>query len=855
MSTSSTIPVGKHEGCSRPVFLLVCLLALLILSGRIAKGQHSGAARQSTKEVLPDAAKQRFSEGERLLRQGDLDAARDSVLEGLKAAPRSAEGYDLLGIIYSQQKDFTPSRAAFEHALRLEPGSSLIHFNLGNSYYAQQKLDLAAQEFRSCLRLDPKYRDANYNLGLVLMAQGHPDQAIPVFRRIPSPDASVSLNLLQAYFRAGKAALGFELARTLSDRAGNDSRIHFSLGVLMASEKQYRVAIREFELADSLQPRTFEILHDLGQAYLRDNNPARAEAILNRALLLQPDSTGTMYLLAQSDFDQQKYVPAAEILVRAHKLAPENTDIIFLMGRVSMMQDYFEDAIQILEVGAKIAPGRADLHAALGESYFTTGKLDRARQEFQTLIQLEPSARSYLFMGLSYRHQGKYDEAKKYFNEGLQKDPRNAPCLYNLGFIEHKQGNYPEAEKFLAAALKINPNYDDALYEMAGVKMSQKKYLEAIPLLRRAAAKLPRPAEAYYKLATAERNLHQADAAQRDMKIFETLSKDPEPGPYPYQHLFDSVGQRADLSSKVKAQADLQELRGEVAAHPDRPRDLYLLAEAYLKLGRADDALKTVAQLDQVSGGDARTAVGVGVLLARFGRYPEAIKHFQVALEADPASDDTKYDLANTYFRARAYPQALQVMQQVGESGQEDDAYLGLLGDIYAHLGRTEDAQRIMEKAIGRNPDNDQYNLLLAMIQMQAGDAAAAEATLHHGLARIPDSGRLNWGMGVLSVLQGKNDAAANYFSRAVDFLPEWQTGYSTLGVFYFETGQVAQARETLDRYSELFPHGALNVNQIRQVLANVPQTDSPSAPSRILSPQGRQQFLQTATMMIDQNP
>jgi len=47
------------------------------------------------------------------------------------------------------------------------------------------------------------------------------------------------------------------------------------------------------------------------------------------------------------------------------------------------------------------------------------------------------------------------------------------------------------------------------------------------------------PAQAYYKLASAERNLHQMEAAQRDMKIFLTLSKNPQPGPFPRQNIFD----------------------------------------------------------------------------------------------------------------------------------------------------------------------------------------------------------------------------------------------------------------------------------------------------------------------------
>jgi len=833
----------------------VCILVVILTANALGYAQKTESSKPAQREPLSPAAREKFAEAGKFMSQGDLNSARTAVFDGLKSALQSHEGYNLLGIIYEKEKQYERAGAAFEQALRLNPGSASTHVNLGNSYFARQNLDLAAREFRAALRLDAQNRDANYNLGLVLMAQAHPDQAIRFFQRVQPPDASTSLNLLRVYFRAGQTARGQALAKTISDQAKGDPRIHFSLGILLASEKQYGAAIHEFETADSLQPGTFEILHNLGQAYLRDQKPERAVETLNRALQLQPDSADTLYLLAQAEFEQRKNAQALELLVRAHKLAPQNTDVIFLMGRVSMLQDFFEDAIQVLDEGVKIAPQRPDLRAALGECYFTTGKLDRAAQEFQTLIQLDPSARSYVFMGLSFRHQGRYEEARKLFNEGLKKDSHYAPCLYNLGFIAHKQGNYAEAEKYLAQALKANPNYDDALYEMAGVLMSEKKYSEAIPLLRHAAQLLPRPAEAYYKLATAERSLHQTEAAQRDLKIFETLSKDPQPGPYPLQHLFDFVGQRASLPQGGKEAMDLEELRQEVSLHPERPRDLYLLAEAYLKLARTPEALQAVAQLDQVSGGDFRTTLGVGVLLARYAQYPEAIRHFQMALQSDPSSDDAKYNLADAYFRSRAYPQALEVMQQVAQPDQQDEAYWGLLGDINLHLGRLQEAAGIFENVLEKNPDNDQYALSLALVQMRTGDTAAADATLRRGLARIPDSGRLCWGMGVLAVLQGKNEGAAEYLSRTLDFLPEWETGYSALGVFYFETGQIGRARETLDRYNKLFPHGALNVNQIRQVLANAPQGDPQSASAKTLSPEARQRFLQTAMLMIDQNP
>src|SRR5207244_2738581 len=215
------------------------------------------------------------------------------------------------------------------------------------------------------------------------------------------------------------------------------------------------------EKANSLQPESFEILFNLGQTYLRSGDYAKAEVFLTRALKLEPDSPAALFLLAQVYSEQTRAVDALDLLARAHKLAPEDTDIIFLLSRVSMSQNYFEDAIPLLELGVKIDPKRADLHTALGESYFMSGKVEKEIDEFKRLIDLDPSARSYAFLGLSYRHLGRFDEARKYFQEGLKRDPRNASCLFNMGFIEGRQGNQARAEDYFQKALRANPDFSE----------------------------------------------------------------------------------------------------------------------------------------------------------------------------------------------------------------------------------------------------------------------------------------------------------------------------------------------------------------------------------------------------------
>jgi tetratricopeptide (TPR) repeat protein len=364
---------------------LVCAVfaaGATVEAGQATTEPRGAAARQAGLATQAKTGDPRFEEVEVLMQQGAIDDAKKKLLELLAHDPSTVEGYNLLGIICTSESDYAGALAAFEQALKIDPNSTRTQNNLGNTYVAEGKLELAEKEFRSVLKLDPANADANYNLGLVLIADGAPAEAIAHLQRVRPATLPARFNLVRAYLRAGRVAEGLKTATEISAQHGSDVQVHTTLGVLLASEKQYRAAGLELEKANALQPETFEILYNLGQTYLRAKEYSKAELAVSRALKLKPDSPDALYLMAQVYSEQMRSVDALDLLARAHKLAPENTDVIFQLARVSMSQNYFEDAIPLLESGLKLAPRRADLHAALGESYFMAGKTEKAIEEF-----------------------------------------------------------------------------------------------------------------------------------------------------------------------------------------------------------------------------------------------------------------------------------------------------------------------------------------------------------------------------------------------------------------------------------------------------------------------------------------
>ena len=150
----------------------------------------------------------------------------------------------------------------------------------------------------------------------------------PYLQRVHPQTIASRFNLTRAYLEAGRTAEGLKAAQELS--AQNKETCNCISLWAYCSQPRSSIAAAQLELeqANALQPETFEILHNLGQAYLRGDEYAKAELALNRALKLKPDSPET-FICWRRSIRTARARGRPRSAGRAHKLAPENTDIIF----------------------------------------------------------------------------------------------------------------------------------------------------------------------------------------------------------------------------------------------------------------------------------------------------------------------------------------------------------------------------------------------------------------------------------------------------------------------------------------------------------------------------------------------
>jgi arylsulfatase A-like enzyme/Tfp pilus assembly protein PilF len=251
------------------------------------------------------------------------------------------------------------------------------------------------------------------------------------------------------------------------------------------------------------------------------------------------------------------------------------------------------------------------------------------------------------------------------------------------------------------------------------------------------------------------------------------------------------------------------------------------------------DGVKWLADLDAgrraVQSGNP--AAGIGPLERLLRRNPEnvpallalgqcylatadserALSAFRRAVEIQPDDAVARFNLANAFARAAdgeadsgtdtawaaqaqaEYERALALNPRYAE------AYLNYASMLLA-LGRGAAGESVLARARGAGVRDPDLETALGMLAHRRGDSAAARAAFERAVALNERAAKALEGLAEIAVDEESFDAAADYYSRALQSAPSFELARRTGTLLYYELDRPFAALEAFKLAAELAP-------------------------------------------------
>ena len=373
---------------------------------------------------------------------------------------------------------------------------------------------------------------------------------------------------------------------------------YYSMAVEMAQGYHSREAIELLKKAIALDPE-FALAHArIGyiHAVVHNNEGEKAKPYLEKAFQLSHRLTErdhlwitTWYAVAHEDIERVRRT-LRQIIAQY----PLEVEAYFYLGR---FMTTVEERIATYKQGLAIDPAAYDIWNLLGFTYCHRGRYEEAFAAFKRYIELAPAeGNAYDSLGMCYNEAGRFDEALVEFKRALDLNPRFHLTHIHVGDSYLHQGRYRKAEEQYRHVLEVAPsNWDRAFaYNKLTTLYLMKGDLKQAEAAARNELRLGNDLGGSFLVALARGRLTEADRLKTSF-----LAHSPE-----FRPLSGRARYRAYFLGHYALKAgrpdEALEHFKQLAQHPqqiwnDRWPDC--LAQAYLELGRWDEAIREYERL------------------------------------------------------------------------------------------------------------------------------------------------------------------------------------------------------------------------------------------------------------------
>jgi len=203
--------------------------------------------------------------------------------------------------------------------------------------------------------------------------------------------------------------------------------VYFSMNkfkIRIERPESENTAIAEPMSKDNLSPEAAEHLRK-GKSFLKDRKLDKALKEFQAAAKLSPKSPVTHYWVGMIYFYKKEPEKAIAKFQKALEVDPKNYHAMAMLGKIySFQREKLDMAEDYLKKALAVNMEYLDAHFDLGRVYARKGNISKALSEFRFIFRNESKFAFYHYeLGRIFESMNAYDKAKREFQRSLQLDP------------------------------------------------------------------------------------------------------------------------------------------------------------------------------------------------------------------------------------------------------------------------------------------------------------------------------------------------------------------------------------------------------------------------------------------------
>jgi len=600
-----------------------------------------------------------------------IEEAINEYQEAIATNPERDSPYINLGAIQYGKGDKTQAEKTFRHAIEVAPKSLAARMALANFLWASGRTAETEQAIKDGIALDPTNLDAGRILAVFYLVTNRPADAEPYFVNYAKTKGTPEAKLALADY--------YSVVKRTEDATA-------ILRELAANEKTFAAA-------------------NLRLATIDASNGDRAQALgkVNAVLAKQPKDSAARLLKARVLFVDNKKEEALQIatsITTDEPNAPVSADAYAVIGAAQADLHRSQEAIDAYKEVLKRQERPVGALLALATLSLSTGAIEQAKgyvNEVLTILPGNPAARALLVrieLASADASKAKGDIAS------LMRDyPKSAAPLNLLGNQQLREKNYEAARQSFAKAAQLEPNSFEAFAGLVTVDLQTRHVKEAVARVE-AALRVANPSAGVLLIAA------QTYAAAGTLDKAEDLLKRTIDLDTTNLTAYSLLGQLYIKQNRLDdAKNQFKRIADQSPKAVSAPTMLGMLSEAQGRSNEAENYYKQALKIDANAAVAANNLAWIYVAANR--NLDEALQLAQAAQRVLPDQPNVNDTLGWIYYRKNLKPQAIRHLDTAVKADPTDPLSHYHLGMAYYLDGRFDKAKAELAQALKLKADFD----------------------------------------------------------------------------------------------------------------------------------------------------